>query len=165
MVDNYSFSINNLGETYYNKLLRDTKKLTFFVGPFTIIFFIFFFATRANFKMPLTIYYNVIPMLIILYMFFYLPLISRGKLIKSMIKNIYFDDKYMRFETFNWFGFSKVYIVNTIASIKIESSIANEFLVTKITINQNGKILKLFLINDFFNDYKSINKKIESYLE
>ncbi|NEM96830.1 hypothetical protein [Pontibacter burrus] len=150
------YRINELGQAFYNKTLKEARKSVYLIGPVLLLLFAIVAWLLSGWSIYVA-YLLAIPAGIVLLMAFFTPIVRKGRFINNLVSTLRINADAIEVETFSWFIYGGKRIQTKDFSLMLNehdggaTSPAN----CRIIIHGTGKNQHADLVKAFFDDWES----------
>lgn len=148
--------INELGQAFYNKTLKEASRSVYLIGPALLLLFAIVAWLLSGWSIYIS-YFLAIPAGIAVFLFFLTPIVRRGRFINNLVNTLHINADTIEVETFRWFVYAPKRVRTSEFTIDahVQDSGVTSPANCRITFRSNGKMQHVNMVKAFFDDWEA----------
>ena len=145
---------NEAANTFYKKWKNDSRSSIYVYAPISVAICITCFAMIVGFSSKLVVVL-LLPLLVIVAAFIYVPIISRKKYMNGIIKKATITHECISIETFKWFYNDSICISTHLSSLSVKRLAQDPFFGEAnvwLLEEKNNEFSNLYLVEEFLEN-------------
>jgi len=150
------YHINELGQAFYNKTSKEAGRSVYLIGPALLLLFAIVAWLLSGWSIYIT-YFLAIPAGIAVFLFFFTPIVRRGRFINNLVNTLQINADTIEVETFRWFIYAPKRVQTSEFTIDAhaQDSGATSPANCRISFRSNGKMQHVNMVKAFFDDWEA----------
>ena len=153
---------NEAANNFYRKWKNDSRTSIYAYAPISVAICITCFAMIVGFSSKLVVVL-LLPLLVIVAAFIYVPIISRKKYMNGIIKKATITNECINIETSKWFYNDSICISTHLSSVTVKRLAQDPFFAESNVLflkEKNNKFPNLYLVEEFLENSSLLLDKL-----
>jgi hypothetical protein len=145
---------NEAASTFYRRWKNDSRSSIYVYAPISVAICVTCFVMIVGYSSKLMVVL-LLPLLVIVAAFIYVPIISRKKYMNGIIKKATITNERISIETFKWFYNDSICISTNLSSVSVKRLAQDSFFgEAKVLLleEKNNEFSSLYLVEEFLEN-------------